>query len=160
MLKPASLYKMVLETKMKEYYYTDDMMYYSGCLSNALPDIVDIPSETLYQYAIVNSSEEPIGFLSYHIDWYSSVAYNFGLFSFDRGNPLIGKDVFTTLENLVAKFHTVTWRMMSGNPAERSYDKFCDKHNGEKIVVRDYIKDRDGQYRNSIIYNVINNNIK
>ena len=160
MLKPAALYKGMLEQKMKEWYYTDDMMYYSGCLNNVLPDVDEVPYETLYQYAIVSDKGNLIGFLSYRIDYYSSVAYNFGLFSFDRGNITIGRDVFQKLEELTSKFHTVTWRMVSGNPAERNYDSFCKKHNGDKIVIRDYIKDREGNYRDSIIYNIINEAIK
>lgn len=57
---------------MKEWYYTDDMMYYSGCLNNALPDIDEVPDETVYQYAIVSSKGNLIGFISYRIDYYSS----------------------------------------------------------------------------------------
>lgn len=48
-----------------------------------------------------------IGFLSYSIDYYSSNAYNFGLVSFDKGNPIIGRDLFNKLEELVSTLHRV-----------------------------------------------------
>ena len=39
MLKPAILYKNEILTKIQEYNYTEEMMYYSGYLGNALPSI-------------------------------------------------------------------------------------------------------------------------
>ena len=57
------------------------------------------------------------------------IPYNFAIFSFDKGNPIIGEDLYTKLEELVDKFHRVEWRMVGGNPAERSYDKFLEVWN-------------------------------
>ena len=39
MLVPAILYKNEILTKIQEYNYSEDMMYYSGYLGNALPSI-------------------------------------------------------------------------------------------------------------------------
>lgn len=95
--------------------------------------------------------------LIYGIDWYSSQAYRFGLMSFDKGNPLIGRALFEIMENLInkLKLHRIEWGMVSGNPVERHYDKFCEKYNGRKIVLRDTLKDRLGEYHDSIIYEII-----
>lgn len=91
MLKPAILYKEQIIKCMQSYFYTDDMLYETGCVENWIPDIADSPSEGDYQWAIVNAKGELIGFLAYRIDFYASRVYNFGLFSFDRGNVVIGK---------------------------------------------------------------------
>lgn len=154
MLVPAILYKDKIIREMQKYFYTDDMLYETGCMHNWCPDIAEEPNEKMMQYAIV-SGETLIGYLGYSIDWYVSKAYNFGLFSFDRGNPLIGKDLYSELERLVNKFHRVEWRMVGGNPAERGYDHFVKKHNGTKHILRDAIRDRDGNYRNDIIYEIV-----
>ena len=155
MLVPAILYKEEIIENMRKYFYTNDMLYETGCMENWIPNIVDCPDESTFQFAIVHN-DILIGYLGYVVDWYASKAYNFGLFSFDRGNLIVGKDVFNKLEELVNKFHRVEWRMVGGNPAERGYDNFLKRHNGNKHVLKDAIRDRDGNYRDDIIYEIIN----
>lgn len=155
MLVPAILYKEEIIKNMQTYYYTNDMFYETGCMDNWVPNIMDCPDENNFQYAIVHN-DKLLGFLSYRIDWYVGKAYNFGLFSFDRGNPIVGKEIFNKLEELISKFHRVEWRMVGGNPAERGYDHFLKRHNGNKHILKDSIRDRDGNYRDDIIYEIIN----
>ena len=154
MLVPATLYKEEIIKNFKRYFYTAEMLYETGCMHNWFPNIAECPDETTFQYAIVHN-DILIGYLGYTVDWYVSKAYNFGLFSFDRGNPLVGKDVFDKLEELVSKFHRVEWRMVGGNPTERSYDKFLKRHNGNKHILKDAIRDKDGNYRDDIIYEIV-----
>ena len=159
MLIPAILKKQEIEQAFKRYYYTDDMMYETGGLSNWIPNIQEETESGRFQYAIVNSKEYLIGYLDYHIDWYSSCASQFALFSFDRGNPIIGRDLFNEMNKLINdyKLHRIEWRMVGGNPIERSYDRFCKKFGGTKYILRDAIKDQYGNYHNDIIYEIINN---
>ena len=83
-----------------------------------------------------------------------SKAYNFGLFSFERGNLQVPKDIFEKLEELVSTLHRVEWRAVGGNPACRGYDSFIKRHNGVKHVLEDSIIDKDGNYHNDIIYEI------
>ena len=155
MLVPAILYKEEITKGMQKYFYTDDMLYETGCMENWTPNIFDCPDGGQIQYAIVNNNNKLIGYLAYTIDWYSSKSYNFVLFSFDRGNPLIGKEVFNKLEELVSTLHRVEWRAVSGNPACRGYDAFIKRHNGNKHILKDAIKDNKGNYGDDIIYEII-----
>ena len=91
----------------------------------------------------------------YTVDWYASKAYNFGLFSFDRGNILVGRDVFDKLEELIKTLHRVEWWAVGGNPACRGYDSFIERHNGTKHVLKDSIKDKSGEYHDDIIYEIV-----
>ena len=141
---------------MQKYFYTDDMMFETGCMDNWTPNITECPEGSQFQYAIVDSNEKLIGYLGYAVDWYSSKAYNFGLFSFDRGNPLVGKDVFNKLEELVNTLHRVEWSAVGGNPACRGYDNFIKRHNGNKHILKDCIRDRNGNYHDDIIYEIVN----
>ena len=156
MLVPAILYKDEIIKCMQKYFYTDDMMFAAGCMDNWVPNIVESPEEGCYQWAMVDSNDKLIGFLVYRVDFYVSKAYNFGLFSFDRGNVLVGKDVYTKLEELVNTYHRVEWRAVSGNPACRGYDNFIKRHNGNKHILKDCIKDRKGDYHDDIIYEIVN----
>ena len=155
MLKPAILYRDEIIRGIREHFYTDDMLYVSGNIDNWTPDIADCPIEGLYQWAIVNNDGKLVGYLGYRIDFYASKAYNFGLYSFDRGNPLIGKDLFEKLEEIVHSYHRVEWRAVSGNPACRGYDAFIKKHNGKCHALKDAIRDTHGNYHDHLIYEII-----
>lgn len=159
MLVPAILYKEQIIENMQQYFYTNDMMYLTGCLTNWTPTIYDNPNECQFQYAIVTTDKELIGFLSYEIDWYSSKVYNFGLFSFDKGNSLVGREVFKKLKELINTFHRVEWRAVSGNPACRGYDNFIKRYEGKKHILKDSIKDKDGNYHDDIIYEIVTEKI-
>lgn len=155
MLKPAILYKEEIKRNMQEQLYTSDMFYISGALYNWVPDIPDCPERGCYQYAIVNNDNKLIGLLCYNVDFYASTVWDFGLFSFDKGNLLLGRDLFAKLEELVNKFHRVEWQAVSGNPACRGYDRFIRRHNGNKHILKDRIKDVDGNYHDSLIYEIV-----
>ena len=134
------------------------MTLYSGWLGNSIPNIQEEPDSGLHQYAIVDSNNNLKGYLAYVIDWYSSSAYNFGLISFDRGNPIMGMDLFKEMEKLIHeyKLHRIEWRVVSGNPVKKHYDKFCKKYNGNIIKLTDVFKDKYGNYRDSYIYEILN----
>lgn len=158
MLIPAILRKNEILNEFQKLQYTDDLMYEVGCCDNYMSDIAEEPDKETYQFAIVDSNSNLVGYVSYQIDWYSSQAHRFGLMSFDRGNPLIGKALFDIMDNLINRLHIhrIEWYMVSGNPAERSYDRFCSKYNGRKLTLRDTFKDRLGIYHDSITYEIIN----
>ena len=159
MLVPAMLYKEQIIQNFRERYYSDDMMFYTGTLSDYLPNIQDEAEGGRRQYAIVNSQGQLLGYFGYYINWYNECAYGFGVMSFSKGNPIIGRDVLKELNKLIYeyKLHRIEWRMIGGNPIEKSYDKICQKFNGTKHILTDVIKDNCGKYHNDIIYEILRN---
>ena len=156
MLVPAALYKEQIAKEFQKLYYTTDMLYETGSTEQWCPEIANCPESWQFQYAIVDNNNKLIGYLAYVVDYYCSKAYNFGLISFDKGNVILGRDLFNKMEELVSTLHKIEWRMVGGNPVERSYDKFCFKHNGKKHILKDSIRDAQGNYRDDIIYEIIN----
>ena len=154
MLKPALLYKDILEKKFIEYFYTDEYFFYSGCSTCREPQII-IHQDNCYQWAIVNNKEQVIGYLSYTIQVETDTVFNFGLYSFDKGNIIIGKDVFEKMEELIKDHRRIEWRMLAGNPAKRSYDRFCKKHNGNYVHLHKVCKDTHGIYHDEYIYEIV-----
>jgi len=155
MLKPALLYRDEIIQKFTECLYTVDYYYYSGWnCGSSLPEIKS--EENLYQYAFVDKDDNVIGFLTYRIYDYSDTAQEFGLFSFDRGNPIIGIDLFKKLEELVARHHRVEWQVIEGNPVKRHYDKFCKKHSGYIHHYHGTTKSIEGKYVDSYVYEIVN----
>jgi hypothetical protein len=155
MLVPAILYKTEIEKAFAKEVYTKDYFYYSGYPhSHSLPEIV--AEDYIYQFAIIDENENLLGYLAYWVDRLGDTVYNFGLYSFCKGNYLIGKELFVKMEELVKKYHRIEWRMISGNPVQKHYDKFCKMHHGNVVVLHDVCKDEDGVYHDEYIYEIVN----
>ena len=125
MLVPAILFKEQIIAEFQRIYFTEDMMYLTGCLEQWSPDISASPEEGKFDL------------------------------SFDRGNPVVGEELFNKMEELTKKLRKIEWRMVGGNPVEKHYDKFCKKHGGNKHILKDSIRDLNGNYRDDIIYEII-----
>lgn len=157
MIKPAICFKSEIEDAMKEYFYTNDMMFYQGCINSYLIKVDEEGEGGKYQYAVVGADNNLIGYIEYSVDYYSSCAYNFGAFSFERGNPIMGKELFELLEKLVKDMHRVEFRAISGNPAIKGYDKFLERYKdiGVKHIFRDEFRDLNGNYHDVYIYEFV-----
>lgn len=162
MLIPAILRQEELKTKFHEVCYSKDMFYLSGDMCNWIPDINTIPSYNDIQYAIIDKNDDLIGYFAYNIDWYASNACGFALISFDRGNTTVAFDVWKEIKKLVYvyKIHRMEFCVVCGNPVERHYDRFCEKYNGCKHVLRDCVKTSEGEYCDKAIYEIIFNSKK
>lgn len=160
MLKPAICYKEEIEQALAEYFYTNEMMYYIGANDSYLLHVEEESENGKYQWAVVNNEDDLIGFINYRIDYYASCAYNFGAFSFDKGNILMGKELFELFEKLLKELHKVEFRAVSGNPATRGYDSFLKRHSdiGIKHILKDEFRDTQGNYHDDYIYEFINRN--
>lgn len=157
MLKPAICYKTEIENALGEYFYSDDMMFYMGCNESYMLEVQNQGKDGHYQYAVVGKDEKLIGYIAYCVDWYSSCAYSFGAFSFDRGNPIMGKELFKRLEELINTLHRVEFRAIEGNHAIKGYDRFLNLHKdmGRKLVLQDVFKDTHGKYHDAYIYEFV-----
>ena len=155
MLKPACPYKEQLEKLFASIIYDDEYFFYSGYShSHGLPKIELL--DNIYQWVIVNNDDKVIGYFAYQISPETDTAMNFGLYSFDRGNPLIGYDVYHKMVELISKHRRIEWRMIDGNPVVRAYDHFCKKFSGNKVILHKVTKDNSGIYRDEHIYEILN----
>lgn len=158
MLVPAICYKEELERLFAKEIYTEDYFLYSGYRYGYELPIIKT-EDRARQYAIV-SGETIIGYFGYRIDPETDSIYNFGLYSFSKGNPVVGKDVFEHLEMLVNTHRRLEWRMIGCNPVKKHYDKFClIRHNGNRVTLHDVCKDFNGNYCDEYIYEIVNYNI-
>lgn len=154
MLRPALLYKEEILRKFTELMYTEDYYFYSGYdCGSELPNLE--PKEDTYSYCMVDSNNNVIGFLSYKYSVYTDTVYDFGLISFERGNIIVGIDLFKKMEELLKTNHKIEWRVIDGNPVKKHYDKFCKKHGGFISHLHDTTKDLNGDYVDSYIYEII-----
>ena len=154
MLKPAILFKDELERKFEEQIYTQDFFYYAGY--NGSTYIPEIKREDfMFQYAIVDN-DNLIGYFSYRLDTTSDTICSFGLYSFDRGNVTIGKDIMRKMKELIKSHHRVEWRMIGGNPVKRHYDRFCNRFGGNIVKLHESARTPSGEYVDEYIYEIVN----
>ena len=126
MLKPAIYYKDELDKNFAKFIYSENYYYYVGYPGgNSLPVIA--AQDDYYQWAIVTDKEEVTGYLAYKIDPGTDTCDQFGLFSFKLGNALLARDVLEHLEFICKHHHRVEWRVISGNPVVKHYDRFCNE---------------------------------
>ena len=160
MLKPAILYSEEIEKKSLGSMYSQEYFYYVGGLFHGPIHLrKEDDGGNHFEYAIVNKKDELLGYFAYMIDYFCSVAYNFGLYSFDPGNVIIGIDIMKEITSLINDYHInkIEFRCIEGNPVERHYDSFCKKFNGNKITVRQIARDQFGFYHDEFIYEIFPN---
>lgn len=121
-----------------------------------------------FAFAII-CQEHLIGYISFRVDWYCSMAYNFSLIRFSDAFVEIGGVATRTIANAIRevirmiesfKLHRIDFRCVSGNPVWRKYEHLLLWFHrrdwiGNMIVFRDNIKDRQGYYHDTICYELI-----
>lgn len=170
MLKPALMYKEKIEKCFAEIMYSEDFFYYVGWAHcHYLPEIK--PEDNRYQWAVVDGydkdiverfltgndehQEKVIGYISYRVNPDVDSVSQFGVISFDKGNPIVGRDLYRIIKNLVKRYRRIEWHMIGGNPIEHNYDRICAKFNGNKVVLHDVCKDNNGIFRDNVIYEIL-----
>ena len=153
MLKPALMYKEKIEKCFAEIMYSEDFFYYVGWAHcHYLPEIK--PEDNRYQWAVMDQ-EKVIGYISYRVNPDVDSVSQFGVISFDKGNPIVGRDLYRIIKNLVKCYRRIEWHMIGGNPIEHNYDRICAKFNGNKVVLHDVCKDNNGIFRDNVIYEIL-----
>lgn len=182
MLVPAIQYKEDIEQEFKKIQYTEKYLWYTGSIDNY--DIEVKTEGDKFSFAIVYQ-EELIGYVSFRVDWYCSMAYNFSLikfkdkvedkeewvFRYDSStveHPLIPtsmimasaiREVIKMIESF--NLHRIDFRCIDGNPAEKKYYKIIyssviDQEYYTRVVrMVDNIKDVYGEYHDTLIYELI-----
>jgi len=174
MLVPAITYKEMIEQEFKKIQYSEKYLWYTGSIDNY--DMEVKTEGDKFSFAIVDAKKCLIGYISFRVDWYCSMAYNFSLIKFvdkeriltDRGivtynmAPLIASAIREVIQ-LIESFnlHRIDFRCVSGNPAEEKYDKIVDKildkgvYDCNMPTFKDNIKDTHGNYHDTICYELI-----
>lgn len=155
MIKPAALYKEVIKCKTKELYYTDDLMYYIGYIGTCGIDVGDEdPSGEYYNWAIVDGGKV-VGYIAYHIDWYSSNADRFGFIAFEKKNPAIWSALLEVYKLLKSyNLYRIEFRCIADNPIMPKYVSLVKKLGGHFVILHGIFRDRYGKRHDEIIFEI------
>ena len=164
MIVPAIVYKDEIENQFRRIQYTDKYLWYTGSIDNYNIEVET--NENRFAYAIVHN-DLVIGYISFRVDWYCSMAYNFGLIRFADSHDKAATSVMTSAIMQILKMllsfnlHRIDFRCISGNPAQRNYDGIIDiiektqDYWVNKLVFTDNIKDYKGRYHSTICYELL-----
>ena len=170
MLIPAIQYKEEIEKQFQRIQYSEKYLWYTGSIDNY--DIEVKTEGDKYSYAIVESGQV-LGYISFRIDWYCSMAYNFSLirflpYYFDnptqeyKDSTLKMASAILEVIRMIESFnlHRIDFRCVSGNPVWKKYEHLLLWFHrrdwiGNMIVFRDNIRDREGDYHDTICYELI-----
>lgn len=160
MLEPAINYKEQIERAFARELYTSRLFWYDGCIDNYDHEIKTEGDK--YSYAITQDGKL-IGYISYRVDWYASCAFNFGLIKFEKGHTKVMSEAIREVINQIEsyKLHRIDFRCVGGNPAKRGYSgiiRQIEKQNNYTVRSIDFIdniKDREGNYHNTTMFELI-----
>lgn len=155
MLENALLYKDKVSNLMAETWYDERYKYYY----DSMPGIPDFPTQPDHQrqFVSVDSYGSVIGYMSYSFNLATHRAMNFGIISFDRGNPLFARDVRQMIAECFFKFHlnSIEWFCFEENPALKGYRKFIKRYGGREIgTLRHVAFAADGQIHNAVLFEI------
>lgn len=137
MLKAARLYTDELMKKDVEGWYDIKNMYWNGgCYSDSIK--LEKSNWSEHQFVSVNEKNELLGYISYSVDHAALKAYNFGIISFQKGNPDYAKDLYQIVLDIFYKYNLnkIEFCAYTDNPALRGYKNFIEKVGGRIVGVR------------------------
>lgn len=173
MLVPAIQYKEEIEKQFQKIQYTEKYLWYTGSIDNY--DMEVKTEGDKFSFAIIDNNygvSEVIGYISFRVDLYCSMAFNFSLIRFSHnvnGIPFdknrITRKMTSAIREVIRmvesfNLHRIDFRCVSGNPVWKKYEHLLlwfHRRNwiGNTIVFRDNIRDRQGYYHDTICYELI-----
>ena len=170
-LKPAGLYKELIEHAFDALAYTDKMLWYTGSIENYPIEIKQEGDK--YAYAIVFGNVL-IGYISFRVDWYCSMAFNFSLIKFEDTyfDTYLDTDVSTThimasaireVIKMIKSYnlHRIDFRCVGGNPAFGHYVGIVNRietssdYSANILCFRDNIRDTHGDFHSTYCFELI-----
>jgi len=158
MLVPAIKYKDELNEKFVDLLYSEEMYCFSGYNRStpyvACKDDKDDMIYPIYEYAIINKSNELVGYVKYCIDISTDAASIMGVISFSDNDLTVAVDVYKLFNKLI-DHRRVEWKAVEGCKAIPAYIYLCKKHKGMYFRHYDVFKDASGNFRDSYEFEIL-----
>lgn len=150
MLKLAVQYGDAIDQAFQSIAFDEKYQYYNFSQYWTYHVNIDLTSINKLQMVSVNSKNEVIGYFSGEIDRNPNLIAALGVINFGGLSVTFSRDFYQFLTELFTKHHfnKIEWLVIVGNPAEKMYDKICEKYGGRVIgVMRESARTFDGVMR-------------
>lgn len=157
MLQPAALHGDYLTRKFIEIAFDDKYKYY---FPMGFRDKFVITEGTWnrHEFVSVDRGGKVLGYMGYNIDRDSMVAHALCIINFGDPHPIFAKDLAHLIRDVFERFQfrKLRWMVSCGNPAERHYDRMCERLGGRIVGI--YEKEDkliDGTYTDQKTYEIL-----
>lgn len=157
MLRPAQLYAEKLQEENLKSWYKPENIFWEGGTGSSQINIRE-DNYGCHQFVSVDKNDRVIGYIAYSIDWCAMNADRFGIISYDKGNAIFAKDVYTAISNLFEVYHMnrVSWSAYTDNPAIRGYRNFIKKYGGRECgYYRQIARLQDGKLHDIVDFEIL-----
>ena len=154
MLKPAILYAEQLPKMYQALWFNEKYKYYN---SHWHSFTVEDKTWEWHEFVSVSQTGELLGYIHYRVDRVTLNCAGFGAINFTN-NPLFGKDLLQAIQDIFERFnfHKLTFGVVIGNPAEKSYDRLCQKYGGRILCIeKEETKLEDNKYYDVKRYEIL-----
>lgn len=157
MLIPAIKYREQLNEKFVDLLYSEEMYCFSGCNRSEPYEVCRAESDVMYpiyEYAIINKSNELVGYVKYCIDISTDAASIMGVISFSENDLTVAIDVYKLFKQLT-EHRRLEWKAIEGCKAIQAYISLCKKYKGMYFRHYDVFKDASGNFRDSYEFEIL-----
>ena len=156
MLENGKLYENRIGTELLTRSFDPNYQwYYSGIGLNEF----SIPIEaTSRHFASTTANGKLIGYISYQIDQSTYAALNFGIISFDMGNPEFIKDVRKVIRAIFERhgMNKLEFFAYADSPHLRGYRKLIKRFGGHEVgTLHDTTRLSDGKLHDTVIFEIM-----
>lgn len=154
----AKVYEDQIKQKMWNIWYDERYQYYFGGSWRCDFSLRDSTESLQRVFAVLNDNDELIGYIGYFVDDCMKVAEHFRAINFSNDKLSFGRAMVRVIKDCFLKFgmEVVEWRVICGNPIERSYDRLCVKFGGRIVgVARHRARDMTGNVCDEKTYEIL-----
>lgn len=157
MLKPAIQYKDIIPQMYQNICWFNDKYKYYNYNSYWNTFTIEDKTQDWHEFVSINSKGEIIGYIHYYVNRITLNCTSFGAINF-TDDPTFGKDLLQAIKDIFDRFnfHKLTFGVVIGNPAEKSYDHLCAKYGGRILCIeKDETKLEDNKYYDVKRYEIL-----
>jgi hypothetical protein len=147
MLKPAIFYKDEIPKLYQSIWFNEKYKYYNYNTSWHTFNVED-KTDDWHEFVSVDENGNVVGYIHYHVNRITLNCNAFGAINF-TDNPIFGRDLLQVIQDIFERFnfHKLDFSVVIGNPAEKSYDRLCQKYGGRILCIeKDETKLDDNKY--------------
>ena len=135
MLKPAIQYAEVLPKLYQSIWFNEKYKYYNYSPTWHTFQIDDKTNDW-HEFVSVDKEGKVIGYIHYYVNRTTQNCCRFGAINF-TDDPIFGKDILQVIRDIFERFNfrKLDFSVVIGNPAEKSYDRLCQKYGGRILCI-------------------------
>lgn len=149
-----------LKQKMNSIWFDEKYKFYNNDLYYS--DFkVDDDTWNRHQFVSLDKNGCVIGYIGYSVSRQTHSCSNLAIINFSDNKMIFGTDLGQALKDIFEKFKfkKLNFKVVIGNPIEKSYDKMINKYGGRVVgIYSDETKLIDGEYYPVKLYEILREN--